>query len=598
MHDPVIKILPEHLANQIAAGEVVQRPESVVKELVENAIDAGATSVTVVVQEGGLRSIHVVDNGVGMAKADLELSVVRHATSKISSEADLHAISTLGFRGEALASIAAVAEVEIATAREHEPHGWTLYSKPGEVPTCKPSASRSGTSIHVLNLFATVPARRKFLKSPLTEFRYITETLQKLAVARPDIRFVLYDGQSVVLDLHAEEPLERIVHVLRNAHASDLIPVEHAEQGIWVKGYVGGPQAARKNRNGQFLFLNGRTIQSKSLAYGIQQCYEHVLAAGQHPSFALWIDIDPERIDVNIHPQKHEVKFDDERAVFLLVQHAVTTALASAMLIPDVGSFVPLAQTPLQSLAGAAPSTVAVNRFTGEILERATGGEVSPQRAAPYMPSSSAERPITGAMHAAYAQLFIDESEEAGPRVLFLDRGIAFCRHEDGIMALRVFAAMERVFYEQMIDRRTQGSVVSEQLLFPVQVELNANEIALIQEHAGFLASFGYDVSVHGTTVTVQGVPWFVQAGQEEGAMADVLECLGMIVTSRVGVQEEQMIVQLARKRAYAARSNVAVQHVQQLVQDLRKCTISHVSPSGMATYTIVTTEEIEKRLQ
>ena len=597
MHDPVIRILPEHLANQIAAGEVVQRPESVVKELVENAIDAGATSVTVVVQEGGLRSIHVVDNGVGMAKADLELSVVRHATSKIASEADLHAISTLGFRGEALASIAAVAEVEIATAKEHEPHGWTLYSKPGQVPTCKPSASRAGTSIHVLNLFANVPARRKFLKSPLTEFRHITETLQKLAVARPDIRFVLYDGQSVVLDLHAEEPLERMVHVLRNAHASDLIPVEHAEQGIWVKGYVGGPQAARKNRNGQYLFLNGRTIQSKSLSFAIQQCYEHVLSAGHYPSFAMWIDIDPERIDVNIHPQKHEVKFDDERAVFLLVQHAVTIALASAMLIPDVGSFVPLAQTPLQSLAGSAPSTVAVNRFTGEILERSPTG-ASSQRTVPYMPATPAERPVSGAMHAAYAQLFVDESEEVGPRVLFLDRGIAFCRHEDGIMALRVFAAMERVFYEQMIDRRAQGSVVSEQLLFPVQVELGAAELALIQEHADFLVSFGYDVFVQGTTVTVQGVPWFVQAGQEEVAMADALECLSMIATSGVGAQEEQMIIQLAKKRAYAARSNVAVQHVQQLVQDLRKCTISHVSPSGMATYTIVTTEEIEKRLQ
>jgi DNA mismatch repair protein MutL len=201
-------------------------------------------------------------------------------------------------------------------------------------------------------------------------------------------------------------------------------------------------------------------------------------------------------------------------------------------------------------------------------------------------------------MHAAYAQLFVDDSDEVGTRVLFLDRGIAFCRHEDGIMALRMFAAMERVFYEQIIERRTQGRVVSEQLLFPVQVDLGATELAMIEEHADFLASFGYDLSVQGTAATIQGVPWFVQAGQEEDAMTDALECLGVVSTAGVGAQEELMIVQLAKKRAYSARGNVSIQHVQKLVQDLRKCTISHISPSGMATYTIVTTDEIEKRLQ
>lgn len=243
-----IRILPEHLANQIAAGEVVQRPESVVKELVENAIDAGATSITVVVHEGGLRSIQVVDNGSGMSREDLELSVVRHATSKIARQEDLHAIQTLGFRGEALASIAAVAEVEIATSLDGDAHGWRLNMRPGDSPTAKPSASRVGTSMTVMNLFANVPARRKFLKSALTEFRYISETLQKLAIARPDVRFVLYDGQALVMDVQPEQANKRVCHVMRSIHEEDLLTLEHSEQGLWIKGFLGTASASRKNR--------------------------------------------------------------------------------------------------------------------------------------------------------------------------------------------------------------------------------------------------------------------------------------------------------------------------------------------------------------
>lgn len=597
MSEQRIRILPEHLANQIAAGEVVQRPESVVKELVENAIDAGATSVTIVIQEGGLRSIQVVDNGSGMSREDLELSVVRHATSKITQEADLHAIQTLGFRGEALASIAAVAEVEIDTAQQGQSHGWALYIRPGGPPSCKPTSARIGTSISVLNLFANVPARRKFLKSALTEFRYISETLQKLAVARPDIRFVLYDGQSLVMDVNAESTVERIKHVLRNIQEDELIPVDHSENGVWIKGYIGKQHVARKNRSGQFLFLNGRSIQSKSLSYAIAQCFEHIIPSGQHPLFAMWIDIDPERIDVNIHPQKHEVKFDDERSVFMLMQHAVHDSLSNAQLIPDPSAFLPLAQTPLQSLQGTQSGHIAVNRFTGEILEGARSAPFShPVQPSHHVPS--AQPRMAPPMHSGYAELMAEVPEETSPRVLFIDRGIAFCRHEDGIMAVRLFAAMERVFFEQIMGKLGQGAIVPEQLLFPETLALDAVEITVVAEHRDLIATLGYDIEIEENIAHVRGVPWFVAAGNEDQSLRDLFQGLREVATMNIHEREEQLLKQLARSRAFAAIKDVSTKHVQQIIDELRSSTISHVSPSGMPTYAVITFDEMERRLK
>lgn len=596
MSEQRIRILSEHLANQIAAGEVVQRPESVVKELVENAIDAGASSISVVVHEGGLRSIQIVDNGIGMSKTDLELSIVRHATSKIAHEDDLHAIQTLGFRGEALASIAAVAEVEIATSEPEETHGWTLYSRPGSKPTVSASSARVGTSITVLNLFSNVPARRKFLKSALTEFRYISETIQKLAIARPDIRFVLYDGTSVVFDLPAETPQQRICHVLRNVGQDQLIRVEAQEQGIWVQGYVGRQDAARKNRSGQYLFLNGRCIQSKSLSYSVVQCFEHLVNDREHPVFALWIDIDPERIDVNIHPQKHEVKFDDERSVFLVMQQAVVHALANAHMIPNTADFVPLAQTPLQSLRGAGPGQIAVNRFTGEILDAAAHHPAKSNM--PQYAGQLQQQPRVshGLLHG-YDQLMAALPAEDSARILFVERGLAFCRHHDGIMVVRLFPAMERVFFEQLRRRRQEADIHPEQLLFPVHVSLTASDVALYQEHAVLVSSMGYDVTIEADMMKVKGVPWFVSPGQEEYALHDVLDGLRELPDQSVVDYEERFQIQLARRRAASASADVNVEHVQEIITELRSCTMSHVSPSGMATFAIITFDEIQNRL-
>lgn len=582
-----IHILPEHLANQIAAGEVVQRPESIVKELVENAIDAGATSVTVVVREGGMQSIHVIDNGAGMSKDDLVLSIVRHATSKIICEDDLHAIRTLGFRGEALASIAAVAEVEIETCRQGDSAGWVLFSKPGQPPVMKAAIQRTGTSIKVSNVFANVPARRKFLKSALTEFRYISELMQRLALARPDVRFVLYDGPSVVLDLTPESAQERFVHVLKIA-SNDVVMIDHREGGVWLRGCIGGSKVVRHNRSGQYLFLNARSIQSRSLSFAVAQCYEHVLREKEHPVFALWMDIDPERIDVNIHPQKHEVKFDDERAVFLAVQNAVTQALTQAHVIPSLPEFLPFTHKPLQSLEGLPEGHVAVNRLTGEILDRrGPTGEGDPFSAVPR---------ISGEMHRSFEQLMTAPPQPDKPVVLMVERGFALCRHEDGIMVVRLYPCLERVFYERMFSSRTAQTNQPEHLLFPVTIDASPLLVSLAQEHKDLLHSLGYAVEVQAASVTIVGVPWHVSAGEETAAVHSVLESVEELDVVDKRMREERLMIALAKRQAQVAVAAVTLSTAAETIKELRACTMSHVSPSGSPTYTVLSFEELERR--
>lgn len=597
MTQNTIHILPEHLANQIAAGEVVQRPESVVKELVENAIDAGATSISVFVKEGGLRSIQVVDNGCGMSRDDLELSVVRHATSKIASQDDLQAIQTLGFRGEALASIAAVAEVEITTARTEDDAGWTLYVRPGMPAQCRPSNVRVGTSITISNLFATVPARRKFLKSPLTEFRYISETLQRLALACPHVSFVLYDADTVVLHVEPESPLNRVCNVLKSYDASQFIAVDCRENGVWIRGYLGNASVSRRQRSGQMLYLNGRSIQSRSLAYAVAQCYQFVHSENEHPVFVLWLDVDPERIDVNIHPQKHEVKFDDERSVFLAIQQAVTNALSAAQLIPAVSPLPALVHTPLHSLKGQPQGHVAVNRVTGEILSSADAGASfdSSHSKGPF--DHQRQKQHTSEHHHSFLQLMASETATSR-QVLFMDKGLLFCRHEDGIMVVRLLPALERIFYEQMISHEQGGRTTSDQLLFPVSVVLDASSQATLNEFMVDLCTLGFEVSLESDSVIVKAVPSFVSAGDEEEALRDALLSFADVTAEEHQQRRQKVVIQTARSRAVKAISSLGIDHAQQIVEDLRQCTKSHVSPSGLPTYTILTFDEIQHRLQ
>lgn len=586
-----IHILPEYIANQIAAGEVVQRPESVVKELVENSIDAGAGCVTVVVQGAGKSLIHVIDDGAGMPRADLELCLVRHATSKIRTEEDLHRIATLGFRGEAMASIAAVADVEVRTRSREDELGWTLTSHPGKPLAIAPATNDAGTQILVRQLFASVPGRRKFLKSDMTEFRYISETMQTLALSRPGIRFVFYDGPNRVFDLQPTDLRSRVADVLGVDAARSLVEVASTDAGITLAGYVSRPEVVRQNRGGQFLFLNGRPIKSRALAHAVNQAYEHLVTDRQHPVFALYLEIDPERVDVNVHPQKHEVKFDDERAVFLLLQDAVMRALAGVNIIPPIMSNVSIASSPLRSL-GTEPISggLIVNRMTGEILPARRDSMEGA-----YQPTSAPR--FTSAHQRAHDMLFApaDVPEEM-LTVLHATSERIVCVIPAGVMIVRPAAAAERVFFEQILDRAT-GDLTPQTLLFPVEIPLDAQRRAQISEHSEAIMASGFVFDLGDAVMTVSAVPSVIAPGEEHLVIDELISAMSDVESGPSVNRQEALVAQLARQYARRSVSGMTSQRAEILVRQLRACNITHHTPFGQPTYVVISFDEIDSRL-
>lgn len=586
-----IHILPEFIANQIAAGEVVQRPESVVKELVENAIDAGAACVTVVVQGAGKNLIHVIDDGSGMSKEDLALCLVRHATSKISTEEDLHRISTLGFRGEAMASIAAVADVEVRTRSRESDLGWTLTSQPGKPLDIAPAANEFGTQILVRQLFSSVPGRRKFLKSDLTEFRYISETMQTLALSRPSVRFVFYDGPTRIFDLPPSDLASRLGRVLSLHAEHSLVEVTASDSGITLRGYVGRQDAVRQNRSAQFLFLNGRPIKSRALAHAVNQAYEHLISPREFPVFALFLDADPERVDVNVHPQKHEVKFDDERSVYLLLQDAVMRALSQASIIPPVMSNVSIASHPLSSLPSFPQGdTLVVNRLTGEILPQR--GPL-PERG---MPGPTEPR-YTAAHRQGYDSLFAPRDvPEESRQLIYATTERIVCVLPAGIMVVRPVAAAERVFFEQIM-AQSNGSVVPQTLLFPVEIPVDPSRQALLEEHAALIISAGFAVDIHDGILTVSAVPSVIAPGEESSVIDELIAAMADVETAPALNRHESIVAKLARQYARRSVTGMTSERAEMLVRQLRQCTITHHTPFGLPTFTMIPFEELDRRL-
>ena len=332
----IIQLLPDHVANQIAAGEVVQRPASVIKELIENAVDSGATSIQVIVKDAGRSLIQVIDNGSGMSVTDVRMAFERHATSKIRKTEDIYNIHTKGFRGEALASIAAVAQVETKTRREDDEVGSQLVIEGGEVRNQDPVVCPVGTSISVKNLFYNVPARRNFLKSNQVEFRHIQDEFQRVSMAHENISFFLHHNDAEVYHLKAGNLKQRIAQIFGKKLSSQIISVEEDTEIVKVKGFVGKPDAAKKSRGEQFFFVNNRFIRSGYLHNAIVDAFESLLPTGYSPSYFLYLEIDPSKIDINIHPTKTEIKFEDEALIFTILRAAVKHALGQFNVIPSL----------------------------------------------------------------------------------------------------------------------------------------------------------------------------------------------------------------------------------------------------------------------
>lgn len=582
-----IHVLPYELSSKIAAGEVVQRPASVVKELLENSIDAGASSISVIIEEGGKKSIQVIDDGCGMIGEDAVLAFERHATSKIATYDDLENIKTLGFRGEALASIAAVAHVELRTRRREEDVGTIIRFEGGQLKKSGPEGHQVGTSISVRNLFFNTPGRRNFLKANNTEFKHIFDVVQRVALAAPGLHLKFISEGEIVFDFRSASLEDRLREIFGDNQAGGLVQFRGETENLSVSGFVSRPDFARKTRSDQFLFLNGRFILNRSLNHAVYQAFEHLIEKGSFPVSIVYLKLDPRKVDVNVHPSKMEVKFEDERSIYRLLHAAVRNGLLAHDLIPSV-------------------AVTASDVFGGS-------GKLG------FVPSGGA-----GAWGSVFGIPSLDLNAETtqvgftltdpGRNDILTDREekipstpvvLAWQVHNkyiimpttDGVMVIDQHAAHERILYDKIIRRMAEGRNDSQQLLFPHTLDLTAGDAALVHELAPVLDAMGFQVkSFGGNTVVVEGVPADVRSGYETTILRDVIDNYRENEHDVRLEPRERLAKSYSCKAAVKAGDPLNVEEIRALLAQLFHTTVPFVCPHGRPVMFKLTLTELDKR--
>ncbi len=590
----IIQLLPDSIANQIAAGEVVQRPASVVKELMENSIDAGAQSITVIVKEGGKVMVQVIDNGVGMSETDARLSFERHATSKIRKAEDLFTLRTMGFRGEALASIAAVSQVEMKTRQAHRELGTVLSLDGSAIARQEQGAVETGTSISVSNLFFNIPARRNFLKSNAVEMKHIVDEFQRLALAYPEKTFMLVQGDQVIYDLKPGKLSQRIVALLGKSYQNQLAACQEETDLLSVSGYVGRPEAARKSRGEQFLFVNKRYIKSNYLNHAVTHAFEGLLPEGNYPFYVLFMEIEPHHIDVNVHPTKTEIKFDDERGVYTIIRAAVRQALGAHNLAPTIDFKADV--NVLSKLAASERHTQQVyhDEQMGNALNRSNLRNWEKAFEQDIMPLNPTDSQVAALRFE--SAMNHNEPTATQPRemVVFqlLNRYIVR-EIKDGLMIMDQQAVHERVLYEKFLSRIHGGTPGnSQQSLFPQPVELSLPDFALVMEMAKEIRSLGFVFDLFGkSAVLVSGIPADISGSEKE-----LFE--GLIDQFKINQEftlppNDNLARSLAKRAAIKAGQRLQREEVEALVRGLFACTNPNYSPEGRPTFFIFDEERI-----
>ncbi len=625
--------MPETLANKIAAGEVVQRPASAAKELVENAIDAGADHITIILKGAGSELIQVIDDGCGMCPPDAITCFRRHATSKIRSVEDLEKIQTLGFRGEALASIAAVAQVELKTKRVQDEAGFSVRVHGGAIVNQEPCAAPNGTSVSIRNLFYNVPARRNFLKTPATEFKHLLETFQFLALSNPQIGFTLIHDDHEVYRLNASPDAgfmdalrSRIGELFGSNYEDHLIPVDEATSYLSASGFVANAAFHRRSRGEQYLFVNGRFIKNRFLEHAVFAAYEKMLPDGAIPFFALFLTLDPRHIDINVHPTKAEIKFDDERGVYGFVRAVVRKALGVADLTPQMTPAKP-AQASLESAQSTGAPQEHLRSFsafqTGSFsperqirhavgnpsvsssppFERQTGmfeqrspGELSRQL---YDQEPSPEEQIEHRAFGETHSVLSSEQDDLSDEHLlwqFHDRYI-LTQIRSGLMVLDQNAAHQRILYERALQSMKSGFGLSQQLLFPQTIEFNLADFALLQDLIPDLRSLGFDLELFGgRTVVLRGVPTDIRVGDELTILEDILEQFKDYRDELHIKGHDNLAKSIARRSAIAPGKKLTTKEMRALIDQLFLCEMPYADPHGQPTMIKISMDELTKR--
>lgn len=610
----IIRLLPDAVANQIAAGEVIQRPASVVKELVENSLDAGATSILIHIKDAGKTLIQVTDNGCGMSPTDARMSFERHATSKIRAATDLFAIRTMGFRGEALASIAAIAEVELRTKRMGDETGTFIHLSATRVLSQEPAACNNGTTIQVKNLFFNVPARRKFLKTDSTELKLIITEIQRVAIPNPGISFTLYHNSNPLYDLPASNLIKRISGLFGKSIVQALIPVESETSMVSITGYTGLPKYARKTMGEQFFFVNNRFMRHPWFHKAVMQSYEKLLPPDAFPSYFIFLETDPGSIDINVHPTKTEIKFEDERSIWQIMNASVREALGKNSIVPSIdfdqeGSI----DIPMPVKAGQPMKIPEISHNQG------------------YNPFSESQGKSSGNWPAAsrdenrnlqhWDQLYKgnetgnirpDEKENEDQELLFQGKQIPYKGKKvlqlkqkylilpvkSGMMVIDQKRAQERILFERFLQVMQNERVTSQQILFPHTFELNPADAELLKEILPDMETIGFDIREFGKdTFIINGIPGMLETASPVELVEKLLEEYKNSPVDPHEKVREQVAMSLAKASAVSYGTELPAEVMDHMVDQLFACTSPNFSPEGKPTLAIIPLEDIEKFL-
>ena len=624
----VIQLLSDHIANQIAAGEVIQRPASAVKELLENAIDAGATEIQLVIKDAGKELIQVVDNGKGMSPTDARMSFERHATSKIRSIEDLFTIRTMGFRGEALASIAAVTQVELKTRQASSETGTRIVIEGTEVKLQEPCALIPGTTISVKNLFFNVPARRHFLKSTTTELRHILDEFTRVALASPAISFRFWNNGTEQYHLTSGTLKSRIVALLGNSYEKNLVPVEEKTELLNIYGFIGKPDAATRTRGMQFFFINGRFIRNAYLNHAVVQAYEGMVEKDTFPFYVLFLEVDPGRVDVNVHPTKQEVKFEDDRMMYSYLNSAVKHSLARYNIAPSLDftlnpeiQQLPSVQMPYTTQQkediqkGYLYSTFS-DKDQAHMIERKDSLKrwkelyeiaktpLAHQHALEKTAHQTVGDTLPGGAgineNATQAPLITSTENEnrMGNNMMLIHGSMLATTVKSGMMLIHIRRAQERIWYERLLEEWNSQNTPSQRVLFPIAYEVSPQDALLLTEVLADLARIGFDIAPFGqSTFVVQGIPSGLPAGEEKNVLDEVLDHLKHESPDAVNKRTELLLVHMARRLSRNKQAIMQSEAQQGLIDELFACSQPEYTPDGKKVFVMIKKDELEAML-
>ena len=584
----IIHVLPDNIANQIAAGEVIQRPASAVKELMENAVDAGASSIQLIVSDAGKALIQVIDNGKGMSPSDAALAFQRHATSKIKAIEDLFAIKTMGFRGEALASIAAVAQVNIKTRRAEDELGTAVDIENSAVQKQEACSCPVGTNISMKNLFFNVPARRNFLKSNAAELKHIIDEFIRVAMAYPDRLFTLTSNGQEVFHLAPGNIKQRIVQILGNTYTSKLVSVTEHTDYMNIYGFIGKPETARKTRGDQYFFVNNRFIKSAYLNHAVNAAYADLIPKDSFPGYVLFIDLDPSQVDINVHPTKQEIKFEDEKIMYAFVGAAVKHALAQFSVAPsldfslnaDIQSLdavnKPFTSEKKEATASSSLYQTFTQKHQAHFIERENKGNLGHWKDFYEMPSKGETlTPKKPSLEILADTPFIQ-----------IHKTYIIASTNHGFVLIHQQLAHERVVYDKLVIAAQTAQVPTQKNLFPVTLSLGASDTAILSELLPDLQQIGYQVEPFGNnSFVIQGIPADVEPGNEKNAIELLIEQYKHYSSEINFSRREKIIRCMARQQAIKTGQTLAQKEMQVLIESLFACTTPGVTPSGSPTY-------------